>query len=92
MTHPSVDCPLKKKKKKTEIQSRKPDQFNVVFTLDKPPKNWKGETGYVNAEVVKKSLAKFGTSADKGTKVKVFVCELSLSRALGCRPGFSLLC
>ncbi|GAA6014348.1 hypothetical protein JCM11491_005051 [Sporobolomyces phaffii] len=57
-----------------EIQSRKPDQFNVVFTLDKPPKGWKGETGYVTAQVVKKSLEKFGTSSDKGTKVKVFVC------------------
>jgi len=43
--------------------------------LDKPPKGWKGETGYVNAEVVKKALSKFGTTSDKGEKVKVFVCE-----------------
>ena len=63
----------------SEIQSRKPDQFNIVFTLDKPPKNWKGETGYVNAEVLKKSLEKFGTTADKGNKVKVFVCKFFLS-------------
>jgi len=57
-----------------DVQKRKPDQFNIVFALDKPPKGWKGETGYVNAEVVKKALSKFGTTSDKGEKVKVFVC------------------
>jgi len=57
-----------------DVQKRKPDQFNIVFALDKPPKGWKGETGYVTAEVVKKALSKFGTTSDKGEKVKVFVC------------------
>jgi len=50
-----------------------------VFALDKPPKGWTGETGYVNAEVVKKALSKFGTTSDKGEKVKVFVCELPIT-------------
>jgi len=61
-----------------DVQNRKPEQFNIVFALDKPPKGWKGETGYVNAEVVKKALSKFGTTSDKGDKVKVFVCEFHL--------------
>ncbi|GAA5938697.1 cytochrome b5 reductase family protein [Sporobolomyces koalae] len=57
-----------------QIAANKPDQFNVVFTLDKPPKQWSGESGYLSAAVVKKALAKFGTESSKGDKVKVFVC------------------
>lgn len=47
-----------------------PDRLKVVYALDKPPANWKGETGYISSELVKKHAA----AADKGEKVKVFVC------------------
>ncbi|BGP57293.1 hypothetical protein JCM8202_002870 [Rhodotorula sphaerocarpa] len=57
-----------------DLASRKPDQFKVVFTLDQPPSNWSGPTGYVNPSVVKDALKQFGTTPDKGDKVKVFVC------------------
>ncbi|GAA6064251.1 hypothetical protein JCM10212_006003 [Sporobolomyces blumeae] len=57
-----------------DLQKRKPDQFNIVFTLDKPPKNWSGPSGYVDADKVKAALSKFGTTSDKGDKIKVFVC------------------
>lgn len=58
----------------SDLASRKPDQFKVVFTLDQPPSNWSGPTGYVNPSVVKDALKQFGTTPDKGDKVKVFVC------------------
>ncbi|TKA52067.1 hypothetical protein B0A53_04727 [Rhodotorula sp. CCFEE 5036] len=57
-----------------DLAARKPDQFKVVFTLDQPPSGWKGPTGYVNADVVRDALKEFGTTPDKGDKVKVFVC------------------
>ena len=59
---------------RTDLAARKPDQFKVVFTLDQPPSNWTGPKGYVNADVVRDALKEFGTTPDKGDKVKVFVC------------------
>ncbi|GAA5904810.1 hypothetical protein JCM6882_003211, partial [Rhodosporidiobolus microsporus] len=56
------------------LQKRKPDQFRIVFVLDKPSANWTGSTGYVNAELIKKELKEFGTGPEGGEKVKVFVC------------------
>ncbi|BGP18733.1 hypothetical protein JCM10213_009212 [Rhodosporidiobolus nylandii] len=56
------------------LQQKKPDQFRIVFVLDKPPSGWKGPTGYVNGDLVKKELTQFGTGPEKGEKVKVFVC------------------
>ncbi|GAA5826172.1 hypothetical protein JCM3770_003193 [Rhodotorula araucariae] len=57
-----------------DLAARKPDQFQVHFVLDQPPKGWKGPTGYVNGEIVKEALKAFGTTPDKGDKVKIFVC------------------
>lgn len=45
-----------------------PDRFKVVYVLDKAPWGWKGETGYINKEMIEKYLP-----AD-GTKTKAFVC------------------
>ena len=42
--------------------------------MDQPPSNWTGPKGYVNADVVRDALKEFGTTPDKGDKVKVFVC------------------
>ncbi|GAA5991799.1 hypothetical protein JCM10908_001146, partial [Rhodotorula pacifica] len=57
-----------------ELASRKPDQFKIVFTLDQPPSGWKGPQGYVNPSVVRDALKEFGTTPDKGDKIKIFVC------------------
>ena len=57
-----------------DLAARKPDQFKVVFTLDQPPSNWTGPTGYINADVVRDALKEFGTTPDKGDKIKIFVC------------------
>ncbi|CEQ42387.1 SPOSA6832_04213 [Sporobolomyces salmonicolor] len=56
------------------LAKSKPDQFSVVFPLDKPPANWTGPTGYVNSEVLEAALKGFGTGPEKKEKVKVFVC------------------
>lgn len=53
-----------------DLQKKYPETFNVVYTVDKPEKDWKGETGYVNKELVSKYFA----PASLNEKVKVFVC------------------
>lgn len=51
------------------IVAKKPDQFKAYFFLDKTPKNWKGETGYITKEFLEKHQVK---ATDDN--VKVFVC------------------
>ena len=52
------------------MAKRKPDQFKILFSLDKPPNNWKGHSGYVTPEFLTQSLP----SAKLGDKTKIFVC------------------
>jgi cytochrome-b5 reductase len=73
-THARPVTPYPLSHSPADLAARKPDQFKVVFTLDQPPSGWKGPTGYVNADVVRDALKEFGTTPDKGDKVKVFVC------------------
>jgi len=47
-----------------------PDQFKVVYFIDKPETAWTGETGFMSRE----SLAKYLPPASMSDKVKVFVC------------------
>ncbi|KAF9936902.1 NADH-cytochrome b5 reductase [Modicella reniformis] len=46
-----------------------PDRFKVTYVVDKPTEGWNGPTGYVTAELIKKSIPDIG----KGNS-KVFVC------------------
>merc|ERR1712000_160350 len=53
------------------IASDKNDpRFNIVYFLDKAPKNWQGETGFISKEAVDKYLPK----AEAGEKAHIFVC------------------
>ncbi|KAI9345995.1 hypothetical protein DFJ73DRAFT_838368 [Zopfochytrium polystomum] len=49
------------------LAKKHPEQFSVVYTLDKPPAGWTGYTGFVNETIVKNHLPKPGQG-------KVFVC------------------
>lgn len=53
-----------------DLAKRKPDQFKIVYTLDKPPSGWQGATGYVSQDLV----AKHVPLPAHGDKIKVFVC------------------
>ncbi|KAF9997957.1 NADH-cytochrome b5 reductase [Entomortierella chlamydospora] len=46
-----------------------PDRFKVTYVVDKPVDGWKGPTGYVTAELIKKYNPEIGTG-----NTKVFVC------------------
>jgi len=45
-----------------------PDRFRVVYTLDNPPADWKGEKGFVSESMIKKYIA------PPSDDVLVFVC------------------
>ncbi|EIM83228.1 ferredoxin reductase-like C-terminal NADP-linked domain-containing protein [Stereum hirsutum FP-91666 SS1] len=53
-----------------DLKKKYSDKFDVVYALDKPKEDWKGETGHLTGEVLKKYLAK----PELGEKVKVFIC------------------
>lgn len=58
------------KEKLDEIAKRKPEQFSVVYALDQPPSNWKGESGHLDAQ----SLGRHLPLAGLADKLKIFVC------------------
>lgn len=45
-----------------------PDQFNVVYTIDKPTDNWNGHVGYFNEDILGKHLPAPGSNG------KTYVC------------------
>jgi len=53
-----------------DLAKRKPDQFKFVFTLDKPPRGWKGPKGYITQELLATHLPPSGLA----DKIKIFVC------------------
>lgn len=52
------------------LKAKYPDTFNVVYTVDKADKDWKGETGFINKDLIQKHIA----PASLGEKVKVYIC------------------
>lgn len=76
------------------LKKKHPETFDVLYVLDKPSENWKGNvikwmlnkclhneigpTGYLNTEIVKGFIA----PASLKDKVKVFVCGEVLLRSL----------
>jgi cytochrome-b5 reductase len=56
-----------------ELKKRFPNTFDVVYLLDQPSEGWKGPTGYISADVIKKHVG----SADLKEKIKIFVCGMT---------------
>jgi len=44
------------KEKIDNLVKNNPNRFRVVYTIDKPEKDWKWETGFVTEELIKKYL------------------------------------
>ncbi|OLY79584.1 NADH-cytochrome b5 reductase-like protein [Smittium mucronatum] len=53
-----------------QLQKDHPDQIKISYTLDKPPKNWSGESGFVTPEMAKKYMP----DPSLGDDTVVFVC------------------
>jgi len=45
-----------RRKELDELQAQHKGKFKVTYVLEKPPKGWKGETGYITEEMIKKHL------------------------------------
>lgn len=57
------------KKEWEELENKFPQQFRAFYVLDKAPKGWKGNTGYITKELLKTVLPE-----PKEENIKVFVC------------------
>ncbi|KAF8079197.1 cytochrome-b5 reductase [Lyophyllum atratum] len=52
------------------LQKKFPETFEAIYLVDEPDENWKGPSGYINSDVIKKHAG----SPDLKEKVKIFVC------------------
>ncbi|EGO05374.1 hypothetical protein SERLA73DRAFT_174501 [Serpula lacrymans var. lacrymans S7.3] len=52
------------------LKKKHPNNFDVVYVLDKPPANWKGPSGFITADLIKQHIA----PPSLGDKVKIFIC------------------
>jgi cytochrome-b5 reductase len=55
------------KRELEDLENKFPQRFRVFYLLDKPPKEWVGNSGYVTEELLKTAMPKDGN-------VKIFVC------------------
>lgn len=51
-------------------QQKYPDQFKVLYALDKPPKGWNGISGFITKSVLASNIPKPEPQAN----IKIFVC------------------
>jgi NAD(P)H-flavin reductase len=51
-----------------DLAKKNPDRFEVKYVLDKPPKGWKGESGFVTPEMISKHFPK------GEDRVRAYVC------------------
>lgn len=52
-----------------DLENSYPQRFRAFYVLDKPPKQWKGDKGFINKELLKTVLPE-----PKSENVKLFVC------------------
>ncbi|OHE96683.1 oxidoreductase NAD-binding domain-containing protein [Colletotrichum orchidophilum] len=57
------------KKELAELENTYPQRFRAFYVLDKPPKEWAGNKGYITKELLKQVLPE-----PKSDNIKVFVC------------------
>ncbi|KXH67850.1 oxidoreductase NAD-binding domain-containing protein [Colletotrichum salicis] len=57
------------KKELAELENTYPQRFRAFYVLDKPPKEWSGNKGFITKELLKQVLPE-----PKSENIKVFVC------------------
>ncbi|KAL2210496.1 ferredoxin reductase-like protein [Sarocladium strictum] len=57
------------KKEFAELENTYPQRFRAFYTLDKAPKEWRGNSGHITKELLKQVLPE-----PKSENIKVFVC------------------
>ncbi|OXG90237.1 cytochrome-b5 reductase [Cryptococcus neoformans A2-102-5] len=51
------------------LAQKYPGRLDIKYVVDKGPRGWKGETGYITADLIKKTFPK-----NEGENVRAFVC------------------
>ena len=70
-----------------EIADKYPDRFQLHYTLDRPPQNWKYSTGFINREMIEKNLY----TPETGNKVQAFMCGPPPMIKFACIPALEAL-
>ena len=52
------------------LQKKHPKHFEIVFVLDNPGEGWKGPTGFISADLIKKHISPPNLQG----KVKILIC------------------
>jgi cytochrome-b5 reductase len=52
------------------LQKKHPKHLQIVFALDNPSEGWKGPTGYISADLIKKHIG----PPSLQDKIKIFIC------------------
>ncbi|GMH58931.1 hypothetical protein TL16_g02720, partial [Triparma laevis f. inornata] len=60
-----------------------PTRFFVSYTLDRPPKNWKGYEGFINKEMIEECLP----TAAEDVQLQVFMCGPPPMIKFACEPN-----
>lgn len=60
------------------LQKKHPKNLEIVFVLDNPSEGWKGPTGFISAELIKKHVS----PPSLQDKVKIFICGTQYTRRI----------
>jgi len=63
------------------LQKEFPDRFSLHYTLDRPPSDWKGSTGFVTRQMIEKYVLK-----GSNDNVQVFMCGPPPMLKFACLP------
>jgi len=64
-----------------------PDRFKLQYTLDRPPADWKGCTGFINKEMIEKNVLKDGSAEG----AQVLMCGPPPMLKFACIPNLEEL-
>ena len=64
-----------------------PDRFKLQYTLDRPPDNWKGRTGFVDKDMIEKHVLRDG----KTEGAQILMCGPPPMIKFACIPGLEAL-
>lgn len=71
------------RKELEQLSQEFPDQFTLHYTLDRPPANWTGSTGFITSDMVQKHLL----FEDKSKPTQFFMCGPPPMIRYACLPA-----
>ena len=66
-----------------DLLNEYPDRFQLHYTLDRPPENWKYSSGFINKEMIEKHCVFNGSSKN----TQIFMCGPPPMIKFACLPN-----